>query len=177
MVSSFLPSSPHLLISAPRPHSPAWTTDALLPSLRSLSCCARRLPHESPRTGARMRLHLSSRQRDPNAMLLSYLCLCLALSCSLSLSVHVGLFILSTLVLSTSSVPMRRPRSNTFERTVLTCPQGDGGVYFSTLSPASYRIGDSTYEENILVGAWPASGPLHILVTVPPRNPNPPFSS
>ena len=27
--------------------------------------------------------------------------------------------------------------------------QGDGGVYFSTLGPASYKIGTRNYEDNI----------------------------
>ena len=27
--------------------------------------------------------------------------------------------------------------------------QGDGGVYFSTLGPASYKIGTDNYEDNI----------------------------
>ena len=30
--------------------------------------------------------------------------------------------------------------------------QGDGGVYFSTLGPASYKLGDPLYENNVLVG-------------------------
>ena len=32
--------------------------------------------------------------------------------------------------------------------------QGDGGVYFSTLGPASYDLGTSKYEENIIVDCF-----------------------
>lgn len=30
--------------------------------------------------------------------------------------------------------------------------QGDGGVYFSTLGPASYGLGEALYEQNLLHG-------------------------
>ena len=34
--------------------------------------------------------------------------------------------------------------------------QGDGGVYFSTLGPASYDLGSPEYEENIIIDCFGA---------------------
>ena len=32
--------------------------------------------------------------------------------------------------------------------------QGDGGVYFSALSPASYHMGSATYEDNLITDCF-----------------------
>ena len=37
---------------------------------------------------------------------------------------------------------------------VSTQGQGDGGVYFSALGPASYGLGSSDYEENIITDCF-----------------------